>query len=283
MVERIINKKELRILGLSRSGNHAVINWILSQINGNYCFLNCTEPKYNPFLTARPLNKEGVVFKTNIEGFSIEKEQEGELAEKDYLIYNHEDCFLGSMNKKGQSTFRQEWVGSSADFQDILILRDPFNLFASRIKAGLLGGHYTHHGARPISLPTLRRIYKQHSREYIGLKNNLKNKVLINFDSWSSIKEYRKNIARQLDIPFSDKGFTEVPEVAGGSSFDGIKYAGQPHKMDLQNRWQKYASDEEFWEMFDEEIVELSKKIFGKLAAAKEWESRQIIEPDIRD
>ena len=278
MNEGITNKKEIRISGLSRSGNHAVINWILSQINGDYTFLNCTEPKHNPFLTARPLNEEGVVFKSNINEFSLGQEQQGKFIAKDYLVYNHEDCFLGSMNKKTQTELRQQWVGRSVNFNDILILRDPFNLFASRIKAGLLEGHFTHHGARPISLLTLRRIYKQHAREYLGIKNNLKNKVLIDFNSWSSNSDYRKDVAVQLEIPFSDKGFTEVPEVAGGSSFDGIKFAGQPHKMDLHNRWKSYASNPDFWNMFDEEIVELTRKIFGKIPAIKEWESRSMTE-----
>jgi hypothetical protein len=46
------NRNEWRAVGMSRSGNHAIIQWLLAQAKGRTCFLNCTEPKNNPF--ARP-------------------------------------------------------------------------------------------------------------------------------------------------------------------------------------------------------------------------------------
>jgi hypothetical protein len=256
---------EYRILGLSRSGNHAVINWVISQLEGEYVFLNCTEPKHNPFLTCRPLALEGDSYLTNKPDFDLEKEQKGSLTIKDYLIYNHEDSFLGSLNSAAQQKARTQWVGQSKLQKDVLILRDPFNLFASRIKAGLIRGHYTHHGARPISTLTLKRIYKQHAHEFLGNRKNLKNKILVNFNLWTSNMSYREDLARQLDIPFRDSGFTEVPAVAGGSSFDGITFAGKANEMRLQDRWRAFEDDEEYWKLFDEEIVDLTEQIFGKI------------------
>ena len=43
---------ELRVFGLRRSGNHAVINWIFQNSGGSVCFLNCVRPKHhlNPFI-----------------------------------------------------------------------------------------------------------------------------------------------------------------------------------------------------------------------------------------
>lgn len=256
---------EFRILGLSRSGNHAVINWLISQLQGTYVFLNCTEPKHNPFFTCRPLSPEGPSYRTNLVDFDIEEEQRGNMSRKDFLVYNHEDSFLGSLNSAAQKDLRRRWVGESSIQKDILILRDPFNLFASRMKAGLIRGHYTHHGAKPISTLTLRRIYKQHAREFLGEKKNLRNKVLVNFNSWSSDREYRRNLARQLAIPFEDSGFSEVPAVAGGSSFDGTAFAGKAHKMKLQDRWKVFEDDEEYWSLFDEEMFDLTEKIFGTI------------------
>lgn len=48
-----INQRELRLTGMSRSGNHALLEWLYSQAPGRVCFLNCTEGKNNPFRTAR--------------------------------------------------------------------------------------------------------------------------------------------------------------------------------------------------------------------------------------
>lgn len=259
----MVQKNEFRIVGISRSGNHAIINWIIRQLEGSYCFLNCAEPKHNPYLTARPLSLEGKVYETNIGGFDLREEQEKNFSQKDYLLYNYEDCFLGSLNKKAQKEERTEWVGGSKNKRDILILRDPFNLFASRIKAGLIRGHYTHHGAKPISILTLKRLYKQHAREFLGKKNNLKNKVTIQFNSWVTNKEYRREITDRLGLHFTDEGLRDVSAVAGGSSFDGIRLTGKAEKMNLNSRWEKYANDEEYWSLFDSELVELSQQIFG--------------------
>ena len=259
--------KQLRIVGLSRSGNHAVINWILHQLQGKYCFLNCTEPKYNPYYTSRPLSAEGDSYKTNIEEFDLEAEQQGNFSQKDHLIFSHEDCFLGNMETKKNREQLEEWVGKAEEKQNILVLRDPFNAFASRVKSGLIQGHHTHHGAKPISTLTLRRIYKQHAKEFLRQKKNLKNLVPINFNQWNSSVEYRRKIADELGLDFSDEGYKKVTETAGGSSFDGVEFSGNPHKMNLQDRWENYKDDETYWELFDAEIADYSEKIFGNTPA----------------
>jgi hypothetical protein len=132
-----VQEKEMCIVGLSRSGNHAVINWLLNQLQEPYLFLNCAEPKTNPFDTARPLNEAGRTFSTNIEDFNYDAEKTATAPKRQVLLYNYEDSFLGPLGKKAERQKMQQWVGPSGLRKEILILRDPFNLFASRIKAGL--------------------------------------------------------------------------------------------------------------------------------------------------
>ncbi|MEX2574938.1 MAG: hypothetical protein WD317_11600 [Balneolaceae bacterium] len=255
---------EFRFVGMSRSGNHAVINWIINQLPGRYCFLNCAEPKHNPFATARPLSEGGKTYKTNIRSFDLKDEQQGKFSEKDYLLYSYEDSFLGSLNHPSFKKNRDRWVGRAAVLKTLLILRDPFNLFASRIKSNLLLGHYTY-GTKPISLLALKRIYKQHAREFLGEKKNLKNRVPVNFNSWATNKTYRRSIMEQLDVPFSDKGFQKVSKVAGGSSFDGLELSEKANEMQLQSRWKEFAADERFWKLFDAELADVTRKIFGDI------------------
>lgn len=263
---KIVQNNEFRFVGLSRSGNHAIINWVIRQLNGRYCFLNCTEPKFNPYFTSRPLSGEGNTYQSNIKEFALEKEQQKQFTKKDYLLYNHEDCFLGPLEKKGHNENMEKWVGGSRIQRDILILRDPFNLFASRIRAGLIHSQFTSSGAKPTPILTLQRIYKQHAREFLGKKNYLKkNRIAINFNSWSTDKEYRRNFTARLHIPFTDKGFREVADVAGGSSFDGLTLSGNAHKMNIHSRWKQFASDKQYWALFDPEIVDLARKIFGEI------------------
>lgn len=273
-----INKNEFRIVGLSRSGNHAIINWIINQLNGSYCFLNCVEPKHNPFFVARPFNSDGHFFENNIPGFNINAEKAGIFSKKDFLLYNYEDCFLGMLNHQYFLENRTKWLGKSLVKKDILILRDAFNLFASRIKADLILGHQTHHGVNPISTFALKRIYKQHAKEFLSQKKNLKDKVLINYNQWCADSEYRRGIAEKLGLSFSDEGLEEVMNCAGGSSFDGTRFSGNAGKMNLNNRWKEYAPEDYYWEFFDEEIVELNRKIFGNIPPVKYWEN--IVKPD---
>ena len=267
--DRILNQREIRITGLARSGNHAVINWLISQIQGEYCFLNCAEPKTNPFLTARPLSEDGSAFQTNISGFSIEEEQQGNVQKKDFLLYSYEDVFLSMLDKKIFRENRHDWLGASICSENLLILRDPFNLFASRKKSGFLDGQDEIHGLRPITNLTLKRIYKQHAREFLGRSKLLKNLVRVNFNKWASEKNFRREIAERLDISFTDSGFSEVKPVAGGSSFDGTRYSGRAEKMQINDRWRTFSEDEEYWALFDPELADLCREIFGPTPA---WE-----------
>src|SRR3954447_26457911 len=121
---------------MSRSGNHAIINWILAQWPGRTCFLNCAEPGQNPFLSARPRTPELPPWRALYPDFDIEAERAGLLTRKDLLLHSYEDTFLGPFKKAENEDRHDEWLGRSGRRVDLLILRDPRNLFASRLASG---------------------------------------------------------------------------------------------------------------------------------------------------
>lgn len=265
----IINKNEFRITGLSRSGNHALINWILAQVkNSSFCFVNCAEPKQNPFSSARPLGKGKDGIYTNLTEFSKPNEEKGDFQKKDYLIYSYEDTFLGPLVHRSFKQQHENWLGNSENRKDILLIRDPFNLFASRIKAGFLLTDKPHRREQ-ISWKVLKRIYKQHAREFLGEKNYLGQAVKINYNDWVVKKQYRKSISDQLGIPFSDEGLFELSRVAGGSSFEGTSISAEELHKKVESRWENYKDNRQFWDLFDEEIADLSHRIFGETEALK--------------
>lgn len=238
---------------MSRSGNHAVINWILSQTTGRSCFLNCAEPKSNPFRTARPLDDGRSIF-ANYADFDLGAELRGRFSEKDLLIFSHEDCFFGTIAKGFFEDNHDALVGPSLHRKDILILRDPFNLFASRLRAGF----------GEVSNQTALRIWKQHAREFLGDRRYLKQpRVLINYNRWATEKAYRREIAEQLGLAFSDAHRHHVPAVGKGSSFDGRRYNGNASRMRTLERWQHFADDEQYGAIFDRQTQLLSHRIFG--------------------
>ncbi|SOC79903.1 hypothetical protein SAMN06296241_1443 [Salinimicrobium sediminis] len=268
--EQLDHQNEFRITGISRSGNHAVINWILGHIQDKeFCFLNCTEPKFNPYETCRPLGSEEDSWYTNIPDFNIEEERKGNFIWKDYLLYSHEDSFLGPLEHREFKKNRERWIGKAKNRKDILIIRDPFNLFASRRKAGFLLGHEPEAGPKPMSVHSIRRIYKQHAKEVLGKSNFLKDKVVINFNRWVKNPVYREAIALELGLEHTDEGMQEVSRVAGGSSFDGTSISAAELHRKLEERWKIYAPDPAFQGIFDAELIALSKEIFGETEALK--------------
>lgn len=251
---RFVNELEIRQVGMSRSGNHALANWILRQARGRTCFLNCAEPRSNPWQTARPLD-DGSVAWANYAGFDLAAEQQGRLSSKDLLLFSHEDCFLGTLSRSGAfATHHDRWMGRSRRRVDLLLLRDPFNLFASR-----LNGSVSHSASH-----TAFRIWKQHAREFVGLRRHLReDRVLVNYNRWVRDVGYRQEVAHALGLPFTDAGRLEVPGVGSGSSFDGRAYDGNAEEMAVLDRWRWLEQNPEWLEGFDADVLDLAVRIFG--------------------
>ena len=251
----MVNANELRVIGMSRSGNHAIIQWVAAQARGRICFLNCVQGKYNPYLTPRPMAAgDGERAYVNYPEFDLDAERRGEFSEKDWLIYSHEDDFLGNACSETFELYHDGFVGPSRRRRDVLILRDPFNLFASRRRAG--------YGV--VTEAMALRIWKQHAKEFLGRTRWLRHDpVLISYNRWVADAEYRRTLAADLAVHFTDSGIDTVTGCAGGSSFDGLGYNGRARGMKLFDRWKVYRHDESFRALFDEQVLELSQEIFG--------------------
>lgn len=252
-----VNRLEVRLVGMSRSGNHALVNWMLAQASGRACFLNCAEPGTNPFVSARALDN-GAVYRANYPDFDIERERQGHFTSKDLLIYSHEDCFLGYLRKADDPHQLDAWLGPSRRRVDVLLLRDPCNLFASRLKTGTSGSG---HG-------TALRIWKQHAREFLGLRRMLRpDRLAVSYNRWIGDRSYRRDLAEALGLTFSDAGRQDVPPVGAGSSFDGRLYHGRAADMEVTERWRWLEHSSRLTELFDSETLDLGERIFGRVCS----------------
>lgn len=252
-----VNRREIRVIGMSRSGNHALINWIRAQADGRVCFLNCTEGKTNPFESARPLGEApDSGYEANYDGFDLAAERAGEFSRKDWLVFSHEDSFLGHACSDIFERHHDEWVGSSEQRYDVLLLRDPYNLMASRRRVGFA------ENSEKLSL----RIWRQHARQFLGETKRLQGKpVPVSYNRWCVDADYRRQIAGQLDLDFSDAGKKKVASCAGGSSFDGLAYDGEADRMPVFERFHHYLDDPSFAELFDDKTHRYAEEIFGWL------------------
>ena len=126
----IINNVEFRIVSLARSGHHGIINWIIGQCPGRVCYLNGAKPGMDPYLTYVSKDLKNI----SEQEFLEDREKKTKTSKKDYLIYSYEELPLQEIFSEDAKSYHDKHLGKSSKRFDILILRDPYNYFASRLK-----------------------------------------------------------------------------------------------------------------------------------------------------
>lgn len=259
----IINQKEICIVGMRRSGNHAVLNWIRAQQPGDTCLLNNVAAGTNPYRY-----KSDNLLRYHLEHYKqaevYRRQANGELIKRDCLIYSYEDWSLEQIFQPRFERNRELYIGKSSKQFDLLVLRDPFNLFASRLKQNFVATKTKH-------LPMV-EMWLEYAKEFVEKSHYLKRqRICVNYNRWFGDLDYRKALAAQLEIPFSDAGLETISAFGGGSSFDGTGDRNGIGKsastLDVTNRWRQFADDSAFRQLFDsEELWHYSTQIFGEIS-----------------
>lgn len=272
---KFINNKEIRVIGLRRSGNHAIMNWVRKQHSGEVFFINNAPINVNPFRNVY----EDQVRKSkdpNISGWRTNnlerwrREAKGKFAIKDCLLYSYEDQALKRLSSRHFEKKHNLYLGKSKVRYDLIIVRDPYNLFASRLRANRRDNKaaeftdFMKVKSRHISLPQL---WIDYAKEYLCETNYLHNiKIPVNYNQWVFDVEYRRQIAEKLGIDFTDSGFNDVMTNGGGSSFDGVDLQGKASEMSVLERWKSFYKDPDFRALVrNEKLIEYSLKIFGSI------------------
>lgn len=241
MQKGVYIEKEIRFVGLQRSGNHAVINWILKQCEGDILFFNDVD-------SVDPLDSSRIM-QGDINSDCLE-----------CLLYSYEDRLLNAIARPGFYPENNSRHTNVRKRYDVLVIRDPFNFFASRSKhAVVLSGESNYISG--LSVPNLWITYaKEYLNETSYLKNN---KIVINYNRWCVSRSYRKKIAENMGLVFTDRGFSEVTNYGSGSSFDELKFNKEANMMKTDSRWANFKNSQEYVSLFsDKQIVEYSNKIF---------------------
>ena len=260
------NKLELQILSMMRSGHHAVISWIIKNQPGNVYFRN-------DLLEGHELSN------------SILTQKKGNIKHTlDCYIFNIEDAPMSKVDRLISRNSKIVGFRKSKRALRILILRDPFNLFASRLqwtmnlakqkkryKKMLMKG-------KPFGAKRANYIgnvgwadkdavvmWKKHAKAFLkGREAFGKNidTVCINYNEWFVSGKYRSEILTSIGIKPNSSAYMHVPRYGGGSSF------GDKRKVDgngVLRRWEKLIGDKEYIALFsgDSELISLHEKIFG--------------------
>lgn len=263
------NELEIRVVAAARSGHHAVINWILQQIGGHRVFLNSCAPDRNPFTCCQ--KRHSVVYVDEFlarEGSLLRLfwslQSAGRFSNKACLAYNYENLPIEAVRTEVFERNREKWLGKSRRRVDLLVLRDPYNLFASKFR---WHEQYVHEPWEADRTAEEVSMWKDHAREYLRSRMEDSESVLgVSFNRWFSDRDYRISIAGRLGLTFSDRGLGTVGVWGYGSSFDFMDFDGQAQHMSVLGRWRSYQRHRQFSEIFrDRELVELSESVFGRI------------------
>lgn len=189
----------------------------------------------------------------------IDRENLRKYRVKDLFIHSYEHYDLSNIIKPWFEERREEFLGKSEHRFDILILRDPYNNFASLIKK-----------EESINLSknpdAIIKKWIEHAKEYLGLSNYFQNRISISYNEWFTNKAYRQKIAEALGLVFTDAGINMVPNVGKGSSFDKVNYAGQASQMNVLSRYKVFLDHPIMLKVLaNKELNELSEEIFGSI------------------
>ncbi len=236
-------KSFYRISGMRRSGNHAVINWVLKQLPGATCYNNNMGPFHPP--------EDTIIKKISIRGFfnfNLLVSLEDKWAKDAFLRYD--------VGKFGGAKHRF----------NILILRDPYNMFASRWvwkdEFGSLFREDQEHQKMIIE------IWKDHARNFLAWQNNPdleqgEISLPLNYNKWFLDKNYRKEIAVKLQLKFTDAGKEDITNYGHGSSFTGRDLHKNASNLKVLERWKGTIEDPDYRKLFeDKELVDLANSIF---------------------
>jgi hypothetical protein len=117
-----------------------------------------------------------------------------------------------------------------------LLLRDFYNWLASWIR---LLENKNKTLSVPQGIERLISLWIVYAREYLGQTNFMGpgNVVKISYNRWVADEQYRACLLEQLAVPLKDNSTNHVPNVGGGSSFDGHTFGTDPGGMKLGDRW----------------------------------------------
>lgn len=199
-----------------RSGHHALIQW--ANQSKNFLHFNCCD------------FKNDAIYSNDTHGFYTEKKIasfEGKFPDQDWDLIN---------------------------VPKFLILRDPYNMYASRLKMKRNSLDFMVNNLKSWKNCLNPNEWILHAKEFLGQTSFLGNATKISYDAWFTSEKYRKKLAVLFDLVDSSL-LSLVPHFGGGSSFDFQELNGNADKMAVLNRWEFYKDDIEFQSILNNEEI----------------------------
>ena len=259
-------EKEIRLFGIKRSGNSAIVSFILGHYGSDEVV-----HLHNTDFSFRQRNRRSSpsAFYDMLEEIGIDKVRcYLNTSEHNYPESSHFRVISEKMMDRNYSyNMDKDWYNWHYGFgkkkfsektYNIVLIRSPHNNLASLLKILQMGRGFQKH-----LFFNFAEDWLMYAREVLGETNYFEKKIVCNFDEWFSSEDYRKEISSKLGLEYSNKGIHNVIR-AVGSSFDGMRFAKEAQKMKVLDRWKYFKDDEGYLEVLNnDEIIDKTKKLFG--------------------
>jgi hypothetical protein len=259
---RSVNDVEVCVVALRRSGHHAVLNWIAEQLPGPSFHLNNLKVGESPLTTCtKRLEHSG---RAEEASRLVARMKEGGQP-RPLLLTNYEDCDLRQVFSREEQGRREIDLGVSRRRVIVLLLRDHYNLFASRLKRVRLGSNEPRENLQNALLA--RRLYVQYAREFLGETRHLgEETVAISFNRWFVDEDYRRSISARLGGVYAESTLGVLAMEGAGSSFDGTRFRDRAQEMDVLGRWRELESSHFFHSIVNQRrLRRYTDRIFGPM------------------
>jgi hypothetical protein len=235
----------LLVHGLKRSGNHAFVNWLMGC--GSFTFFNNIIPIKPVLRGEKPIPPP--------------VDYEWWLAQR-LLKEDRQKPVIASLEDHALTVV--PFIRVRCPFAHVLVLRDPVNLFASRIRKARRVDNPAYAREQGPAMQRAIDLWKMHAREFLGRTDLLAAHVGVYFNAWFTNEDYRRDVCTRLGMKFTDRRFARVPSTGGGSSFDRTTFDGDNVRMDVLNR-ERYldAADHELLAavLRDAELQDLAARL----------------------
>jgi len=242
---------------MRRSEIHAIKDWTLA--NGFLGYQDLTEyPRHNNVYAPQhtPPRERTVV--------DLRVETAGK---KSKVAIVYEDVPLQKIPEL-DSVRNANQIMDDANIYRVMVLRDPFNMFASRlrmVRQDIQNGKPS--AIQKIPLEESVGLWKDYAREVISQGETLSEispdgtLVLIEYNKWVSDPQYRNSLMSGFfnEENNQDIGIEKIPK-RFESTWDYRTFDGNAAEMRTGERWMQMSDDPEFRSIFnDGELVELMR------------------------
>ncbi len=230
----LVPARALRLVGMRRSGNHAICNWLQRNApEGRALFLNNCRPGANPARSHAGIEVSGTHFPGEDVTAAAAEAGDGAL-----LLISYEDTVHGRF--AGERPMSPPYADAAFD-GDVLIYRSVLNWSASLLKKLQANPQYRAADRMAVAVRAL-ATYGDLLAEVLAAPET--GRVAICYDRWCRDEVYRARLLAELGLSLRDNTLGPVQPYGGGSSFQ--KEARHAEDLAPQDRWRAMAGDGEY-------------------------------------